>query len=182
MCHLPHLRKFTFSYRCISLSQVDTSGFQHILNVHSNRLRELEFGFYLPKRHGQPPGTKETRTQKYLSVVLPRLESLTLGAARFLDMNQIVTYLRMLPTSLTTLRLTECRFSYDEVETFVNAFAGRDRLRSLHLDIEHLNPSLFDLLARSMPDLDRLHLALGYILFNIIPSVSYPLIQLVKVI
>jgi hypothetical protein len=40
----------------------------------------------------------------------------------------------------------------------VNAVSGRDKLRVLHLEVDHLGPPLFDLFSTKLPSLHDLHL------------------------
>jgi hypothetical protein len=75
-----------------------------------------------------------------LYVALSRLESIHIILDRFSDAIRTITLLRHCRNTLTTLKLKGRRLTYDEVEMSIHAFAGRDVLRVLHLEVDHLGP------------------------------------------
>jgi hypothetical protein len=66
---------------------------------------------------------------------------------------------------------------YNEVEMIVNEFEGRNWLRMLHMEVDHLGPALFDLLSAKLPGLDGLHLVFLWITAEFVETMgrqSYP--------
>jgi hypothetical protein len=151
--HLPYLAKFTFC--CQFPTEVpDTSALWHILKKHADQLCELE----LRLSRKPPPDADEWYTQPSLHVALPRLESLHVTLDCFSDPFRTALYLQQFKTTLVTLKLMGRRLTYNEVEMIVNAFEGRNRLRTLHFEVDYLGSALFDLLSAKFPGLDGLHL------------------------
>jgi hypothetical protein len=152
MCRLPHLRQLHFHHFFNDTSHLNTLGLDHILEIHSDVLRELELRFELP--YSTIPSV-EWHAHGFSDIALPGLESLTLST---LDLHRAATYLGRVGDSLTTLVLEHGSLACSDVETVVNAFGGRDMLRTLHLSVLYLSPGLFDLLAAKLPGLNFLKL------------------------
>lgn len=153
--HLPYLSKFIFCCQFPSAVRgPDTSALLHILTKHSNHLRELE----LMLSHWSTPEPHVWYTQASLHVALPRLEFLHVTLDFFSVSFRTAAYLRQFKNSLMTLKLTGRRLTYSETEQIINVFAGPDKLRVLHLEIDHLGPELFDLFSITLPSLDVLYL------------------------
>ncbi|KAF8236955.1 hypothetical protein L208DRAFT_1390023 [Tricholoma matsutake] len=144
--HLPRLQ--TLDYYCgLSSRNINNSGLQHILQTHSNELRELSLSFGFPF-----PGKLSSGwyTQKCFSVALPHLQSITLGSGCWWDLGLTAAWLQNFNKSLTCLILDRWRFSFQEVETIVNVFTGPG-LHSLYLSVHQMTPELVDMLERKLP-------------------------------
>jgi hypothetical protein len=150
--HLPHLQKLGYHYDFIS-SDIDTSGLQHILQKHSNELRELTLSFGFTSS----VSSSEWYAQECFRVALPRLQSLTLGDGCGWDVGLTAAWLQHFNKSLTSLTLDRWRFSYHQAETIIREFA-RQELQTLYLSVHHLSPGLFEMLEDNLPNLVRLRL------------------------
>jgi hypothetical protein len=154
ICHLPHLQKLDYYHGLISSHNINTLGLQHILETHSNGLRELSLGFDFPF-----PGISSTGwyAQECFRVALPHLQSLRLGSGCWWDLGLTAAWLQKFEESLTRLVLDRWRFTFHEVETIVNVFRRRG-LHSLYLSVHHMTPELVDMLERTLPGLVFLQL------------------------
>jgi len=154
ICHLPYLTNFSFS--CDLLSEVPDTALWHILSTHSDQLTEMSLSFTVSR----PVITNAENwyKQPFLHVALPRLESFHVSLDCFSDPVRTAAYLGQFKNSLTTLKLTGRRLTHHEVQLIANVFEGRNRLRTLHLEVDYLGSALFDLLSRKFPHLDGLHL------------------------
>ena len=154
ICHLPHLHKLDYYYGFISSQDVDTSGLQHILRMHSNTLQELSLGFGFTY-----PGISnmEWYAQQCFRVPLPHLRSLNLGSGCWWDVGLTAAWLQQFEASLSCLILDRWRFSFRQVETIVNVFARRG-LHTLYLSVYNMTPELVDMLEKSLPGLGFLQL------------------------
>ena len=169
ICHLPHLQKLAYRYAFTSLTPTKPLGLWHILGLHADGLRELELGFMstvtvTPGYFTYPLVHRAWCAQEFLRIALPHLETFALKAVteqtldHFLDVDLTASHLQQFATSLTTLKLQWCEFSYSSVEKIIDAFAGYGKLKTLHLGVNKLCPRLLDLFATKLPFLDRLHL------------------------
>jgi hypothetical protein len=163
--HFPRLRKLNLDFGAyhIPMDQTHPSGLRHILDIHSNELREL----FLNLPHPFPRSNRRTMVtrqpewyQHHIGrAVFQHLELLSLGPVCSYDFSQNALCLRGLDESLTTLILDYKSFPYHEVEAIVNnILAGYHRLRKLSLAAEYMHPGLFDLFLTKLPNLESLHL------------------------
>jgi hypothetical protein len=110
---LPHLQQLQFRHIFRDTGHINTSGLRHILEIHSDVLRDLELHFELP--YSSIP-SNEWYTEGFSDVALPRLESLTLWPGKYLNLGRTAAYLRRLGDSLTTVILDGNTLSFSELE------------------------------------------------------------------
>jgi hypothetical protein len=171
--HLPHLRKLYFCYKFITMPQNDAA-LQRLLGLHSNGLRELFIDFSFP------PLWVHSQTWGFFHVILPNLESLTLGSGCLLDHDRAVAYARQFLISLTELKFGNLDFSYHKLEMMVNAISGQGRLRTLGVAVEYLSPGIICLLATRFPSIDSLFLRIGYLYVSASQSTGYAMFTPLK--
>ena len=159
ICYLPRLQKLDLDFDVISMDPSGSSGLRHMLETHSDELRELFITF---------PPFSIARTDPLLpsewfkgdigSVALPHLNILSLRTGCHVILGESAGYLQRFGNSLTTLILEHTFFSSRGVEVIINVLSGYKRLEKLYLAVTNLDPALFDLILMKLPNLTFLHL------------------------
>ncbi|PPQ79790.1 hypothetical protein CVT26_012473 [Gymnopilus dilepis] len=164
---LPALEELVIAVPVESTHLGDPEGLTHFLNAHRATLRTLRLRATQFGGRGFTPDAVSFDTWvrgAMQGVRLPKLRELDISSGHFpIDTSHFC--LRHFVSSITSLSLTGCYRSYDDVHEALNLVSDRDGpLFRLRLGLVSLSPQLLDLISSQLPGLIRLELVVKYIL------------------
>ncbi|TFK33986.1 hypothetical protein BDQ12DRAFT_657405 [Crucibulum laeve] len=175
LVYMPRLTKFSVSQLFVSMDQTDTAGLARFLDMHGRNLRDLNVQFYTKKATpAKFPEQTEWFAQPFYSVVLPRIEALSLGLLDFpaWSLHGTTSYISQFRDTLSSLSIKNIKLSYEEVESLITVVAPTPNVKMRHLTLvlRHISPQLFNILSLKLPDLEELSLKFD----KIIPREGIP--------
>ena len=160
---LPALQDLSIGIPIESVHLGDPFGLTHFLNIHRSNLHSLQL------RASQYGGLGLTPNPiSFGNWVKDAIEGVHLTKLRVLDIRSnlfpvdtSVLCLRQFCRTITSLSLTGCYRSYDDVDEVIDLLVP---LISLRIGLFSLSPQLLDLLSSKLHKLSRLELAVRYVL------------------
>ena len=160
---LPALQNLSIGIPIESIHLGDPYGLTHFLNLHRSNLHSLQL------RASQYGGLGLTPNPiSFGNWVRDAIEGVHLAKLRVLDIRSnlfpvdtSVLCLRQFGRTITSLSLTGCYRSYDDVDEVIDLLVP---LVSLRIGLLSLSPQLLDLLSAKLLRLSRLELAVRYVL------------------
>ena len=160
---LPALQDLSIGIPIESVHLGDPSGLTRFLNIHQSNLHSLQLRASQYGGLGLAPNPISFRNW-----VRDAIEGVHLANLRVLDICSIlfpvdtsVLCLRQFCQTITSLSLTGCYRSYDDVDEVIDLLVP---LVSLRIALLALSPQLLDLLSAKLHKLSRLELAARYVL------------------
>ena len=160
---LPALQDLSIGIPIESVHLGDPSGLTRFLNIHQSNLHSLQLRASQYGGLGLAPNPISFRNW-----VRDAIEGVHLANLRVLDICSIlfpvdtsVLCLRQFCQTITSLSLTGCYRSYDDVDEVIDLLVP---LVSLRIALLALSPQLLDLLSAKLHKLSRLELAVRYVL------------------
>ncbi|KAF8909251.1 hypothetical protein CPB84DRAFT_1765649 [Gymnopilus junonius] len=164
---LPALEELVIAIPVESPHLGDPEGLTHFLNAHRVTLRTLRLRATQFGGCGLTPDLVSFDNwvrQAVVGVHLPKLRQLDISSGHF-PIDTSLFCLQHFASSITSLSLTGCYRSYDDVHEALNLVSDTDgSLFRLRLGLVSLSPQLVDLISSQLPGLIRLELVVKYIL------------------
>ncbi|KAF8815391.1 hypothetical protein BYT27DRAFT_7333934 [Phlegmacium glaucopus] len=166
---LPALQDLSVAIPIEAIHLGDPEGLTHFLNMNQSNLRNLRL------RATQYGGLGLTPDPiSFDSWVKDAIKGVKLAKLRVLDIpsnlfpvDASTFCLRQFSHTITSLSLTGCYRSYDDVDealNFLNDPLRRETLNTLRISLISLSPQLLDLISKKLPKLSRLGLVARYAL------------------
>ncbi|KAF8149935.1 hypothetical protein B0H34DRAFT_169112 [Crassisporium funariophilum] len=161
--HMPLLQNFA-----VTLHGTDLSSIHQLLSNHQSQMRSLKLN--LRCLHCETPGPEEWYSPSFFQLTMP-LESLHIDfyyPHEFIVefANNLIAYIHLFKSTLTSLHVANPRFSYAQVVRIVDGFSAFGLLRELDFQVRSMSPELFCYLSANLPCLETLsfhfHLILPY--------------------
>ncbi|KDR80901.1 hypothetical protein GALMADRAFT_241405 [Galerina marginata CBS 339.88] len=164
---LPVLKELSIAIPVESTHLGDPEGLAQFLNTHRASLRTLRLRATQFGGVGMTPDlvSFDTWIRNAMSgVSLPKLRVLDITSNLFPVYTSILC-LRHFSSTITSLSLTGCYRTYEDVEEAINLVSDRDEaLCRLRIGLVSLSPQLVDLISSQLPRLFKLELVVKFIL------------------
>jgi len=176
---LPELTELVVSIPVEPIYLGDPKGLSHFLNQHRLTLQTLRLRAH---QYGGPGLTPDmTLFDTWIKdtirpVKLPNLRTLDVSSNLF-PVETSVAVLRHFSSTLTSLSLTGCYRTYEDVEEaikMVSSYRRNEPLSKLRIGLISLSPQLIDLIASQLPELYKLELVVKYLLPHAMDTPVFP--------
>jgi hypothetical protein len=163
---LPALQDLSVSIPIEAIHLGDPEGLTHFLNTHRCNLHTLQLRATQSGGLGLTPDPISFDywiKRAIAGVQLARLRVLDIRSYLF-PVDTSLLCLRQFRRTITSLSLTGCYRSYDDVNEVIDVLRRDEPLASLRMGLLSLSPQLLDLISTKLPNLARLELIVRYVL------------------